>query len=67
MTLPGDLPLGADGHRVEEHERRGHDVGIDIAEHAAAARDVEVDAVEPELTTVRIRGGIEHEARRSAG
>jgi hypothetical protein len=55
------LPHGADQAGLEEAERGRHDVGVDVAEHAAAPHEVEVHAAEPQLRAPPVGGAVEHE------
>ena len=55
------LPLRAHVGGLEERERGGDHVGVDVAQHPAAAGGVEVEAGEPELGAPLVGLAVEHE------
>jgi hypothetical protein len=57
------VPVGPDDVGVEERQRRGRDVGVDVPQHAGAAGEVEGDALEPVLAADRVGCRVEHEPR----
>ena len=61
MTCLGRVPHVGEQARVEVAERARHHGGLDVAEHAAAAEEVEPEAVEPELLAVAMVSGCEVE------